>query len=230
MSINARALGEAYHSAGHVVIEGAATDDVAKALLGVIWKASQAPGANEKLLVRPGGGRPTVNVKPSYEFYGNSFPLVLGFHWGLTSTISNIVGARLAPTYSYFRTYQSGDICTVHSDREPCEHSASMALAYSDGIVWDLEIGGRFHDPAAGEAAPPAPDFGDEPSTGVKLAPGDVLLYRGVNHRHGRTTPNPNRWSAHLFMHWIDLDGPYASWAFNRQPPPSPGDFIFPAN
>jgi hypothetical protein len=33
---------------------------------------------------------------------------------------------------------------------------------------------------------------------------GDAVLYRGVNHRHGRLRPNPNAWSANLFLHWID--------------------------
>lgn len=45
---------------------------------------------------------------------------------------------------------------------------------------------------------------------------GDAVMYRGVNHRHGRIEPNPNRWSAHLFLHWVDAKGPYAEHAFDR--------------
>lgn len=140
----------------------------------------------------------------------------------------DVTGVRLAPTYSYFRTYQKGDICTVHADRDPCEHSASLALSYSDGIIWDLDVGAQFHDPALGNGIPIADDFSGEPFTGVKLASGDALFYKGVNHRHGRIAPNPNRWSAHLFMHWVDLDGPYAEWAFNKHPTPAAGEFTFP--
>jgi len=45
---------------------------------------------------------------------------------------------------------------------------------------------------------------------------GDAVLYRGVNHRHGRIEPNPIRWSAHLFLHWVDANGPFADQAFDR--------------
>ena len=56
---------------------------------------------------------------------------------------------------------------------------------------------------------------------------GDAVAYRGVDHRHGRTTPNPNRWSAHLFLHWVDPDGPQRGEAFDRKGVPQPVDFTF---
>jgi hypothetical protein len=31
--------------------------------------------------------------------------------------------------------------------------------------------------------------------------------------------PNPNRWSAHLFLHWVERDGPYAEHAFEGADP-----------
>ena len=37
---------------------------------------------------------------------------------------------------------------------------------------------------------------------------GDAVLYQGVNYAHGRITPNPNAWSAHLFLHFVDRNGP----------------------
>ncbi|HBK91739.1 MAG TPA: hypothetical protein DDZ68_08720 [Parvularcula sp.] len=48
------------------------------------------------------------------------------------------------------------------------------------------------------------------------LAPGDGLFYRGVNLRHGRMQPNPNRWSAHLFLFWVDAEGEFKDLAFDR--------------
>ena len=48
------------------------------------------------------------------------------------------------------------------------------------------------------------------------MRPGDGVLYQGTHHRHGRLTPNPNSWSAHLFLHWIDRNGDYAAEAFDR--------------
>jgi hypothetical protein len=54
---------------------------------------------------------------------------------------------------------------------------------------------------------------------------GDAVIYRGVHRAHGRTTPNPNRWSAHLFLHWVARDGPYSDQAFDGQPPPAGVEF-----
>jgi hypothetical protein len=53
------------------------------------------------------------------------------------------------------------------------------------------------------------------------------LLYRGVNHRHGRIKPNPNGWSAHLFLHWVDREGPYRDHGFDGQIAPAPVNFSF---
>ncbi|MDZ7627305.1 MAG: hypothetical protein U5J99_02715 [Parvularculaceae bacterium] len=90
------------------------------------------------------------------------------------------------------------------------------------------EVGSRFLKVDEANAIRIADDFGDETYASIDLKPGDALIYKGVNHRHGRVTPNPNRWSAHLFLHSVDLDGPFAEWAFDKRPPPTPGDFGFP--
>jgi hypothetical protein len=174
--------------------------------------------------------RPSVNTKPSYEFHSSQFPLVYGFHWGLTSRLCEVTGKRLTPSYCFFRAYQKGDFCTVHSDRPACDHSMSLALGYSDGVVWPIEVGRRFFSPEEANKLRVSNDFGDEDYASIMLSPGDALVYKGVNHRHGRITPNPNRWSAHIFLHWVDLDGPFAEWAFDKRPPPAPGEFSFPVS
>jgi hypothetical protein len=56
---------------------------------------------------------------------------------------------------------------------------------------------------------------------------GDAVLYRGVQHRHGRITPNPNGWSAHLFLHWVERDGRYRDNAFDGQVKPAKVNFSF---
>jgi hypothetical protein len=148
---------------------------------------------------------------------------MLHFLWGLTPIMSEIVGRDLLPTYDYLRIYRSGDVCRVHSDRYSCEHSLSLTLGYSDGRVWDLQIEKARSDPSARVD----PDFGDEAYSSVALNVGDALLYQGVHHRHGRTIPNPNRWSVHLFLHWVDREGPYRDQAFDGQVRPAPVDFSF---
>jgi hypothetical protein len=134
------------------------------------------------------------------------------FHWGLTPVVAELAGCELMPTYAYFRVYQQGDICVVHSDRPACEHSISLMMELADEIPWARCIGHNLVE------QPPAPerDFGDEEYSPIAMSAGDAVMYRGVNHRHGRIEPNPNRWSAHLFLHWVDANGPHADQAFDR--------------
>ena len=157
------------------------------------------------------------------ELYGMHYPMFMSFLWGMTPAVEKFTGKRLLPTYSYFRLYRQGDICRVHGDRPSCEHSMSLTLGYSDDIPWPLEVSRkRIDEPYA--RADEQFLVGDEASS-VAMSPGDAVLYQGVHHHHGRTTPNPNRWSAHLFLHWVDRGGPYASHAFDGQPPPTSVDF-----
>ncbi|HEX8307694.1 MAG TPA: hypothetical protein VF645_04670, partial [Allosphingosinicella sp.] len=146
----------------------------------------------------------------------------LYFLWGLTPIMEQVVGRELLPTYDYLRIYRQGDVCKVHSDRYSCEHSLSLTLGYSDGKPWALEVETERSEPSAKVDE----DFA-RPRSAIAMAVGDAVLYRGVDHRHGRTAPNPNRWSAHLFLHWVDREGPYRDHAFDRQVKPGPVDFSF---
>jgi hypothetical protein len=56
---------------------------------------------------------------------------------------------------------------------------------------------------------------------------GDAVLYQGVRHRHARVTPNPNGWSIHLFLHWVDRDGPFREHAFDGRIPTAKTRFDF---
>jgi hypothetical protein len=135
------------------------------------------------------------------------------FLWGLTPSVSQLAGRDLLPTYAYFRVYQQGDICRVHSDRDACEHSLSLMLELSDDRPWPLCVGWECRENPDFEVNE---DFGAEQFTSLPMSAGDGVLYQGVTHRHGRMDPNPNRWSAHLFLHWVDSQGPHSSHAFDR--------------
>ena len=152
--------------------------------------------------------------REAIELYGGHYPPLNFFLWGLTPSVRRLVGRELLPTYSYFRIYREGDICRVHSDRYACEHSVSLLLASSEGRPWPLDIGtGHIATPRERADA----DFGSEAYKSVAMKPGDAVLYQGVHRLHGRMTPNPNRWSAHLFLHWVDAAGPYADHAMEGQ-------------
>jgi hypothetical protein len=156
--------------------------------------------------------------QPATEIYGYHYVPLAMFHWGMTPAIEALVGEPILPTYSYFRLYRKGDICRVHGDRVACEHSLSLTLAYSDDRPWALEVSPvRTEQPYARVDSAFATS---ERAQAVAMAPGDAVLYQGVHHHHGRTTPNPNAWSAHLFLHWVSSSGRYADEAFDKQVPP----------
>ena len=215
---------EAYEKNGYSHVAGAAPGEVVSKLLACIQRDMTTNTDTLKKFLSV----PRINEKPAYEFYGYRYPLAMGFHWGLTSRMEQVTGKKLTPTYAFFRVYQKGDVCTVHSDRQSCEHSFSMALGYADDILWPFEIGETHYEEEKAAGLSPAQDFQGAPYKSIELNPGDAILYQGVNYRHGRTTPNPNRWSAHLFLHWVDSEGPYKEWAFDKANLPPGGDFPFP--
>ena len=192
-----------YAADGYALIEGLLAAQLAKALLDRIW----ADLKDEKFQLRHAPANALL-TKPAMELHGARHPPLTAFFWGLTPLLAQLTGTPLLPTYCFFRLYQRGDRLRVHADRHACEHSLSLTLGYSDGEVWPFEIGQRA------AVAGSAEDFGDEPFASLAMRPGDAMLYRGIDRRHGRISPNPNGWSAHLFCHWVASDGPHQHLAF----------------
>lgn len=209
-----------YHKDGYALIRGLIAPEVGQAFLKALKRdMGEGPIALSKL-----DSHVNLLNRPAFEVAGQIYPPLLFFLWGLTPTIAGIVGRDLLPTYDYLRIYREGDVCKVHSDRPSCEHSVSLTLDYSDGAVWDLELG-KAHMPEP--SAKVDETFGAEPYAALPMQVGDAVLYKGVNHRHGRTKPNPNAWSAHLFLHWIERHGKYRDHAFDRQVGGAPVNFSF---
>lgn len=206
-----------YRTEGYAHIEGLIPPEVARAFL-ERFRHELGPRPVALSQVKE---HPNLLQRPALEVYGQHYYPMLFFLWGLTPLMSNLVGKDLLPTYDYLRVYRQGDTCRVHSDRYSCEHSLSLTLGYSDDKIWDLEVERQRTDPSARIDEQFEGDFAS-----IGLKPGDALLYQGVHHRHGRTSANPNRWSAHLFLHWVDRDGPYRDHAFDGNAP-RPVDFQF---
>jgi hypothetical protein len=203
-----------YHRDGYVHVPRIIPREVAT---GILVRLKQDLASQGMSLARLETQGPLLRA-PASELYGHHYPMFVFFHWGLTALVEGLVGEPLLPTYCYFRLYREGDICRVHGDRPACEHSLSLTLDHADGVPWPLEVArARTETPyqRADEAFAPGEDAG-----AVSMEPGDAVLYQGVHHHHGRTTPNPNAWSAHLFLHWVARNGPYADHAFDKQPPP----------
>jgi hypothetical protein len=198
---------EAYRTRGYVFLQHLFPPQV----LSVFHARLQADLdlTNSRKFVKKG----FLTEKSSIEVYSVDYPPMAAFLSGLTPRVAQVAGCELMPSYAYFRVYQQGDVCKVHSDRPACEHSLSLMLELADDKPWALSVENRHMD----DPVPTLdPDFGSEPFTELPMRAGDGVMYRGVNHRHGRIEPNPNLWSAHLFMHWVDVNGPYADHAFDR--------------
>lgn len=197
-----------YQQDGYALIEGLLAPEVCNAFLHQFEQALARSGTSLTQLNRSSH----LLTRDAVEMYGYHFPPMLTLLWGLTPVAEQVSGKTLLPSYSYFRIYREGDVCLVHSDRYSCEHSMSLTLDYSDGVLWNLELERFDSEPSSRTEA----DFGAEPPAALAMRPGDGVLYRGVQRRHGRTTPNPNGWSAHLFLHWVERGGPYADHAFDQ--------------
>jgi hypothetical protein len=198
-----------YSKDGYATIRGLIPPEVAATLFKQIQIDLRAAGKSFETFAKshPLCKQPTVDI--SGHFYR---PLTT-FLWGMTPIISELTGADVLPSYDYFRIYHKDDICRVHSDRPSCEHSVSLTLAYSDDVPWPLQVGSR----RVSSEGPCVEDFGDEPFSSVEMQPGDAVLYRGMDLRHGRTQPNPNQWSAHLFLFWVERGGKFAQHAFDEE-------------
>lgn len=188
------------------MLSGLLSREVADAFLRTLW----SDVVNRRVLTQT--HQQDLLRKNALEIHGRDYTPLLGLHWGLTSIVAEKAASELLPSFAFFRLYFAGDICRVHSDRPACEVSLSLTLAYSDDLPWDLCIATN----RAEDRNLVVDDFDGEPPEAFTTMPGDAVLYYGSSHRHGRVTPNPNRWSAHVFLQWVTKNGPYEREAFER--------------
>ena len=198
-----------FHEQGYALVERLVHPDLAHAFMAMMERDLEA----QKLSYNDFAVQTPLAAAATVEILGTSYPPMLTFLWGLTPFVSRVAEKDLLPSFCYFRIYGEGDKCRVHSDRPACEYSISLTLAYSDGKPWPLDVG---LDPVE-TPAELSDGFGDAPYRALSMMPGDGVLYQGVRTRHGRVTPNPNRSSAHLFLHWVEADGPNRAHAFDAQ-------------
>lgn len=115
----------------------------------------------------------------------------------LLPRIEEASGLKLFPTYSYFRVYKRGDVLARHFDRPACEISVTLCLGFEQGSAWPIWI--------------ESPN-GTVP---VNLAAGDAVLYRGTECFHWRDAFEGDC-QAQVFLHYVDQNGPFAEWKFDK--------------
>jgi hypothetical protein len=116
----------------------------------------------------------------------------------LQPAIERATGLLLYPTYSYIRLYRKGDQLKRHTDRESCEISVTLCLGMTPNQPWPIHVEGPHG------------------RSGISLNAGDALLYRGIECAHWRT-PYDGEQLGQLFLHYVDQNGPHASWKFDRR-------------
>jgi hypothetical protein len=99
---------------------------------------------------------------------------------------------KLKPIYSYTRIYLGGAELEKHVDRPSCEISASITLKYlyeDKNYKWPLFMG----------------------NTPIVIESGDGVIYKGCEIEHWRPIFNQPKeyWHHQLFIHYVDLNGPY---------------------
>jgi len=112
--------------------------------------------------------------------------------------VEAVTSRTLFPTYSYFRVYRQGDVLRRHVDRPACEISFSVCLGYTGVDDWPLWVSGP------------------EGVTAASLRPGDGVVYKGIEIEHWRD-PLAGESAAQVFLHYVDRDGPYAEWRFDKR-------------
>lgn len=117
----------------------------------------------------------------------------------LRPRIESECGLGLDPSYSYFRVYRHGDRLARHTDRASCEISVTVNLGQHAGPAWPIWI-----DPGTGPA-------------GIELAPGDGMIYRGMDVPHWRDPFAGDRLTQ-VFLHYVDRNGPCREWKFDKRP------------
>jgi predicted 2-oxoglutarate/Fe(II)-dependent dioxygenase YbiX len=127
-------------------------------------------------------------------------------------------GKRLYPTYAYARLYSPGDELKVHTDRPSCEISATLTLGF-DGEVWPIYMGdyaeideGRQVTTQDGKIKYITNE------SKIVMNVGDAVMYRGMDKVHWREPYKEGKWQAQVFLHYVDADGPYAEWKYDKRP------------
>jgi hypothetical protein len=133
----------------------------------------------EYFFVRINAQQTTVDSQApfSYSFYAD--PLIETILGKSCKPLSDLVGFKLLPQYTYTRLYKEKDELVIHRDRPSCEISATLSLGVPEGE----EINPIFFSKNE--------DKSD--AVELKLNPGDLCLYRGCDLYHWRP-PFENKW------------------------------------
>lgn len=161
---------------------------------GIFDRLSSDVYATYALMLRAGKRFRQVEESRFLDLYGDT--LTESMLLRLRPAMEQATGLKLLPTYSYLRIYDTGASLARHTDRDACEISASLTVWYDAHEPWPLWLESR------GRQRP------------VTLLSGDMLVYKGREVPHWREPFGGRHW-IQAFFHYVDADGPLASYKFD---------------
>mgnify|MGYP003120143252 FL=1 len=137
--------------------------------------------------------RETDRVRNALSLHSSKSEIYTQILYHLHPIMEKETGLKLKPIYSYNRIYYGGSELEKHKDRASCEISASITLNYNyenKNYKWPLCMG-------------------DMP---IVIKTGDGVIYKGAEIEHWRPVfcQTENSWHHQLFIHYVNLNGPYA--------------------
>jgi len=117
-------------------------------------------------------------VPNTFSIYGD--PLMETLLLYIKPKMIKATGLNLYQTYSYARTYKSGDILKKHKDRPSCEISTTLFLG---GDKWPIYLNNGKKD------------------IKINLKEGDMLIYKGCDLEHWRE-PFNEEVCVQTFLHY----------------------------
>lgn len=141
---------------------------------------------NEGMMVRD------LQCPMSGSMYG--YPLLDSLLEMLADPLSEVVGRKLIPSYSYARVYKNGEVLEIHRDRESCELSATLTLGYDSNKIWPIYFSSKENG---------------EDKVSIDLEVGELAFYKGTELFHWRDKFEGN-WQTQVFLHYVDAHGLFA--------------------
>jgi len=105
----------------------------------------------------------------------------------------------------------------LHLDRPACEISATVTLDF-EGDIWPIFVGKKSAEKTPMEYVNDKNEtlYWEELSK-IDMNIGDAVVYRGTEMFHWREKYTEGKWQAQVFLHYVDADGPYTEWIYDKQ-------------
>ena len=147
--------------------------------------------------IKRGECKQTDEPVSKYSYYAD--PLIEVILLQCKEAVEAVCGKELIPTYSYSRIYQPGEELEPHVDRPSCEVSVTINVANK------------------GEISPIYMQYADNPESKHMLNPGDAVIYKGCEATHWRHPMKDGQLNVQFMLHYVDKNGPHASYAKDRR-------------